>query len=287
VMPYKEGFGPYPPEVHRLPFANPYRCPTGSDPETCGDSCLTFVLDEMDRIGTGDIAAVILEPIQGEGGIVVPPPGFIKGIADFCANSGIVVVADEIQTGMGRAGRWFAIEHEDVAPDLIVIAKSLGGGLPISAVTGDAELMDAVHLGGLGTTFGGNPVAAAAALAVIDKIEQEELLARSMKLGHTIMTRLREMAAEHAVVGDVRGRGAMRAVELVADRDTKDPLPSELVSATVRRCLENGLILVKAGPGDNVIRLLPPLTIDEGLLDDGLSVLDQAVKEVAPSPGGA
>ena len=186
-------------------------------------------------------------------------------------------IADEIQSGMGRAGRWFAIEDEDVVPDLITSAKSLGGGLPISAVTGRADLMDAVHVGGLGGTYGGNPVAAAAALAVLDQIEKEGLLERSRTLGEKVLGRLREMQDRHDVIGDVRGRGMMTAIELVSDRDTKEPLDGASGNAIVKRCLEEGVLILKAGTYDNVIRLLPPLTIDEGLLDEGLATLNEAL----------
>src|SRR5262245_59639714 len=182
VMPYKQGVGPFAPEVYRLPFAYPYRWPSG--PDHCAEEALAYAIDEMHKhIGEENIATVIIEPIQGEGGFIVPAPGFVKGLADFCAANGIVFIADEIQTGMGRAGRWFTIVDEDVTPDIVLSAKSLGGGMPISAVTGRAELMDAVHVGGLGGTYGGNPVAAAAALAVLDKIEREDLLAASMRTG--------------------------------------------------------------------------------------------------------
>ena len=278
VMPYKQGFGPFAPEIYRLPFAYPYRCPTGGGPDDCTPGCLAYALDEMHKhIGEENIAAVILEPIQGEGGFIVPAPGFVKGIADFCAAHGIVFIADEIQSGMGRAGRWYAIEDEDVVPDLVTTAKSLGGGLPISAVTGRADIMDAVHAGGLGGTYGGNPVAAAAALAVLDKIEREGLLARARETGATIMSRLDAMAARHDVVGDVRGRGAMCAIELVRDRTTKEPLDPAVVGAIAARCLSQGLIILTAGTYGNVIRLLPPINIDEHLLDDGLSILDDAI----------
>jgi 4-aminobutyrate aminotransferase/(S)-3-amino-2-methylpropionate transaminase len=201
----------------------------------------------------------------------------VKGLADLCSEHGIVFIADEIQSGMGRAGRWFAIEDEDVVPDLITSAKSLGGGLPISAVTGRADLMDAVHVGGLGGTYGGNPVAAAAALAVLDQIEKEGLLERSRTLGEKVLGRLREMQDRHDVIGDVRGRGMMTAIELVSDRDTKEPLDGASGNAIVKRCLEEGVLILKAGTYDNVIRLLPPLTIDEGLLDEGLATLNEAL----------
>ena len=282
VMPYKQGFGPFAPEVYRLPFAYPYRCPTGGSPEGCTEPCLRYAIDEMHKhIGERNIAALIVEPIQGEGGFVVPAPGFLRGLAEFCREHGIVFIADEIQSGMGRAGRWFAIEDEGVVPDLVTTAKSLGGGLPISAVTGRAELMDAVHPGGLGGTYGGNPVAAAAALAVLDKIEREGLLARSRELGERVRARLRAMQERHAIVGDVRGRGMMNAIELVRDRATKEPIDGETGARIIQECLRNGVLVIKAGTYDNVIRLLPPLTIDEGLLDEGLQVLDEALTAAA------
>ena len=253
---YKEPFRPLLPGFTQVPF---------------GD------LEAMGRAVTAQTAAVILEPIQGEGGFVVPAPGFVKGLAELCSEYGILFIADEIQSGMGRAGRWFAIEDEGVVPDLVTSAKSLGGGLPISAVTGRADVMDAVHVGGLGGTYGGNPVAAAAALAVLDQIEREALLERSRTLGERVMARLREMRERHEVIGEVRGRGMMTAIELVADRATKEPLDGASGTAIVRRCLEQGVVILKAGTFDNVIRLLPPLTIDEGLLDEGLDVLDEAM----------
>jgi 4-aminobutyrate aminotransferase / (S)-3-amino-2-methylpropionate transaminase / 5-aminovalerate transaminase len=278
VMPYKQGMGPFAPEIYRLPFAYPYRCPTGGTPDTCAESCLAYALDEMHKhIGEENIAAVIMEPIQGEGGFIVPAPGFVKGIAEFCARNGIVFIADEIQSAMARAGRWYAIEDEDVVPDLVTTAKSMGGGLPISALTGRAEIMDAVHVGGLGGTYGGNPIAAAAALAVLEKIEREDLLARSREVGATIMARLRSFAERYDVVGDVRGRGAMCAMELVTDRGTKEPLGTDAVNAVARRCLENGVIILTAGTYGNVIRLLPPVNIEDALLDEGLQVLDDAL----------
>ncbi|MGZ8626316.1 MAG: 4-aminobutyrate--2-oxoglutarate transaminase [Actinomycetota bacterium] len=276
VMPYKQGMGPFAPEIYRLPFAYPYRWPGGAERAT--EEALAYALDEMHKhIGEENIAAVVVEPIQGEGGFIVPSPGFLRGLADFCAEHGIVFVADEIQSGMGRAGRWFAIEDEGVVPDVITSAKSLGGGLPISAVTGRADVMDAVHVGGLGGTYGGNPVAAAAALAVLDRIERDGLLERSRTLGEHMRASLAEMQGRRAVIGEVRGRGLMNAIELVADRETKEPLDGPTGTAIARRCLEHGVVILKAGTYDNVIRLLPPITIDEALLDDGLAVLDEAI----------
>jgi 4-aminobutyrate aminotransferase / (S)-3-amino-2-methylpropionate transaminase / 5-aminovalerate transaminase len=280
VMPYKQGMGPFAPEIYRLPFAYPYRWPSG--PEHCMEEALAYATDEMRKhIGVENIAAVIVEPIQGEGGFIVPAPGFLKGLAEFCQANGIVFIADEIQSAMGRAGRWFAIEDEDIVPDIVTSAKSLGGGFPISAVTGRAELMDSVHVGGLGGTYGGNPVAAAAALAVLDKIEREDLLSAAKRTGKIVSKRFDEMKAKHAIVGDVRGRGAMWALEMVADRATKEPLAADKMGQIARTCLEHGVVVLTAGTYGNVVRLLPPINIEEALLEDGLNVLDEAIGSVA------
>ncbi|HEX5938476.1 MAG TPA: 4-aminobutyrate--2-oxoglutarate transaminase [Actinomycetota bacterium] len=280
VMPYKDGMGPFAPEVYRLPLAYPYRCPTGGTPETCAESCLAYAIDEMHKhVGEEHIAAIVIEPIQGEGGFIVPAPGFIEGLARFAAEHGIVFVADEIQSGMGRAGRWYAIEDEGVVPDIVLTAKSLGGGLPISAVTGRTEIMDSVHVGGLGGTYGGNPVAAAAALAVLDKIEAEGLLERSRTVGEAIGGRLEAMRERFEAVGDARGRGAMRAIELVADPETKEPASAETMNAISRGALERGVIVLTAGTYGNVLRLLPPVTIEDALLVEGLDLLEEAVAE--------
>ncbi len=278
VMPYKQGFGPFAPEVYRLPFAYPYRCPTGGTEETCGESCLAYAIDEMDKhIGAENIAGVILEPIQGEGGFVVPGTGFVAGLKEYCEKSGALFVADEIQTGIGRTGRWFAIEHEDVVPDIVTSAKSLGGGLPISAITGRADVMDSVHAGGLGGTYGGNPIAAAAALAALGQIESEKLVERANTVGRIEMERLRDMEKRYDQIGEIRGRGAMIAMELVADRTSKEPLDKATGNRIVEECYRNGVVILKAGTYDNVIRLLPPLTIEEGLLEEALGVLDDAM----------
>jgi 4-aminobutyrate aminotransferase/(S)-3-amino-2-methylpropionate transaminase len=278
VMPYKQGMGPFAPEVYRLPFAYPYRCPTGGTPETCAETCLAYALDELHKhIGEEHIAAVIAEPIEGEGGFIVPAPGFLAGIAEFCREHGIVFIDDEIQSGMGRAGSWYTITEDGVTPDIVLTAKSLGGGFPISAVTGRADLMDAVHPGGLGGTYGGNPVAAAASLAVIDMIETDGLLERSVRTGRIVMDRFRAMQGRLPKIGDVRGRGSMVAMELVEDPATKEPLAAETMGAIGRRCLENGVVVITAGTYGNVVRLLPPVNIDEALLADGLDVLDEAL----------
>jgi 4-aminobutyrate aminotransferase/(S)-3-amino-2-methylpropionate transaminase len=276
VMPYKQGMGPFAPEVYRLPYAYAYRWPSG--PDHCAEEALAYAIDEMHKhIGEENIACVIVEPIQGEGGFIVPAPGFLKGLAEFCEANGIVFIDDEIQSGMGRAGKWFTIVDEGVTPDMVLSAKSLGGGLPISAVTGRADLMDAVHVGGLGGTYGGNPVAAAAAIAVLDKIEREALLDHAVKVGDLVMERFHQMRDNFLQVGEVRGRGAMCAMEFVADEVTKEPLDAATMAAISRGALEHGVIVLTAGTYGNVLRLLPPINIDDALLEDGLTVLEEAI----------
>jgi len=266
VVPYKKGFGPYAPEVYRAPFSYPFRG-TGRLDET-----IAWIEASVDP---SQIACVIAEPIAGEGGFVVPGPGWIPGIAEWCRANGIVFVADEVQTGFGRTGDWFASEHEGVVPDLVATAKGLGGGMPIAGVTGRAELMDAVHPGGLGSTFGGNPVSCAAALAAIEVIEREQLPARARKLGERMFERLRAMQQETSGIGDVRGRGAMVAIELVHDDGSPDPDRAKRICSS---CHEQGVIVLTAGTYGNVVRLLPPLILDETLLDEGLDALDVAVR---------
>jgi 4-aminobutyrate aminotransferase/(S)-3-amino-2-methylpropionate transaminase len=278
---YKRGFGPYAPEVYRVPFAYPYRCPTGgTTPEECADRCASRAIDQIEKqIGPEHVACLVVEPILGEGGFVVPAPGYLPTLAAYCADRGILFVADEVQTGMARTGRWFAIEHEEVVPDLITVAKSLAGGLPLGAVIGRADLMDAVHSGGLGGTFGGNPLSCAAGLAVLDTIEQEGLLQRAEDVGARMLTRLLEMSERFQVIGDVRGRGAMVAMELVEDRGTKAPAATAS-GRILEECYRQGVLVLKAGTYDNVVRLLPPLTIDEHVLAEGLDVLEKALATV-------
>ena len=281
AMPYKRGFGPYAPEVYRLPYSYPYRCPVGAPPARCGEACAAHAIDEMTHsIGVDQIACVVVEPILGEGGFVVPGEGFLQGLRSFTEEHGIVLVADEVQTGMGRTGRWFGVEHTGVVPDLVATAKALGGGLPLGAVTGRAELMEAPHVGGLGGTFGGNPAACAAALAVIEVLEREGLVERAKRVGRLIGERFQAFQDRFEVVGDVRGAGAMMALELVEDRATKAPA-KEITARVHDGCIREGLLVMKAGTYDNVLRLLPPLSIDEGLLDEGLSIIEKTLTEVA------
>lgn len=281
VMPYKQGFGPFAPEIFRLPFAYPYRCPTGSDAAGCSDSCLAYAIDQMEKhIGTDNIAAVLVEPIQGEGGFIVPSEGFLPRIKSFCEDNGILFIADEVQSGIARTGKFFAIEHEGIVPDIITTAKGLGAGMPISGVTGRADIMDDPHAGGLGGTYGGNPVACAGALAVLDMVEHDGLADRAMRIGDIAGGHLRSMQDRMEVIGEVRGRGAMIAMELVTDRQTKEPA-KEIAARAMAECHKQGLVVIKAGTHDNVLRLLPPLTIDDALLEEGLSILESALAAAA------
>lgn len=276
LSPYKVG-GPFAPEVYRLPFAYPYRCPTGGhDEASCAASCTAYALDVMDRnIGPDRIAAVVAEPIQGEGGVVVPAAGFLPAIAEYCRRHGIVFIADEVQSGFGRTGAYFASEHEGLVPDLVSTAKGIAGGLPLGGVTGRAELMDAVPPGGLGGTFGGNPLACAAALAAMEQIEREDLVGRSVTIGKALLGRLGTLAESYDIIGEVRGRGAMVAVELVTDRTSKAPAP-ELATRVIAAAHAQGLVLLKAGSYDNVLRIIPPLVMPDHLLDEGLTLLEKA-----------
>jgi 4-aminobutyrate aminotransferase/(S)-3-amino-2-methylpropionate transaminase len=222
------------------------------------------------------VAGVLVEPVQGEGGFVVPPPDFLPALARLCRESSVPLIVDEVQTGFGRTGRMFAIEHSQVEPDLIVLAKTLGGGMPLAAVVGRAELMDATAPGGLGGTFGGNPVACAGALAIIDVLLQERLPARADQIGRTAMERMRSWTERVPAIGEVRGLGAMVAMEVVKDRVSREPDP-QLTTAILHRCHDRGLAILKAGLYDNVIRLLPPLTISDDELRHGLDILEESV----------
>ncbi|MDT4950272.1 MAG: 4-aminobutyrate aminotransferase / (S)-3-amino-2-methylpropionate transaminase / 5-aminovalerate [Pseudonocardiales bacterium] len=272
-MPYKNGFGPFAGEIYRVPMAYPYRWPTG--PDNCADEAFeTFVTQVHSQVGEQNTAAVIIEPIQGEGGFVVPAPGFMARVAEWCAIHGIVFIADEIQTGFCRTGDWFACEFEGVVPDLITTAKGIAGGLPLAAVTGRAEMMDAVHTGGLGGTYGGNPVACAAALAAIETMVADDLCGSAKHIESVMRPRLAALAEKYDAVGDLRGRGAMLAVELV-EPGTKDPNPA-LTAAITSACHREGLITLTAGTFGNVLRFLPPLVIGDELLHEGLDILDSA-----------
>jgi 4-aminobutyrate aminotransferase / (S)-3-amino-2-methylpropionate transaminase / 5-aminovalerate transaminase len=272
-MPYKQGFGPFASDVYRVPMAYPLRWPGG--PARCAAEALDVVTGLIHtQVGEQNVAAVVIEPIQGEGGFIVPPDGFLPGLAAFCQEHGIVLVADEIQSGFCRSGDWFACDHEGVVPDLVTTAKGIAGGLPLAGVTGRAEMMDAVHPGGIGGTYGGNPVACAAALGAIETMGKEDLPAAARRIGDIMLPRLRELAETYPVIGDVRGRGAMLAIELVQPGTL---VPDAAAAAQVARsCHAAGLVVLTCGTYGNVLRFLPPLVIGEQLLTEGLSILADA-----------
>ena len=273
-MPYKQGFGPFAGEIYRVPMAYPYRWPTGED--RCADEAFDeFVSTVHTQVGEQNTAAVIIEPIQGEGGFIVPPAGYLKRVADWCRQNGILFVADEIQTGFCRTGDWFACEYENVAPDLVATAKGLAGGLPLAALTGRSDVMDSVHIGGLGGTYGGNPVACAAALGAIETMQAEDLCGRAREIEALFMPRLNELAERFDIIGEVRGRGAMLAVELVSGRDDKAP-NSAATSAVSAFCHSQGVVTLTAGTFGNVLRFLPPLSAGDDLLREGLDIVEQA-----------
>jgi len=271
-MPYRHRFGPFAPEVYRVAMSYPYRDPEGMT----GAEAAARAIEQMERqVGTANAGCVLIEPIQGEGGFIVPAPGFLPAIAAWCSANGLLLIADEIQTGFCRTGDWFACDHEGVVPDLITTAKAMAGGMPLAAVTGRAELMDQVHVGGLGGTYGGNPVACAAALASIQTMVDHDLATAAAKIGDTIHERLSAMQAHHPGIGDVRGRGAMMAMELVRP-GTKEP-DADAAKRIVAACHRAGVVALSCGSYGNVLRLLPPLVIEPDLLDDGLGVLADAV----------
>jgi len=279
VKPYKHRFGPYAPEVYRAPFPYPYRM--NMSPQDASAYCI----QELERMFVGEVApdqvaAIVIEPVQGEGGFMVAPPGFLRALKALCEQHGILFIADEIQSGFCRTGAMFAVQHDGVAPDLMIVAKSMGAGMPISGVVGRAEIMDAPPPGTLGGTYSGNPVACAAALAVLDLFEQEDYAARSREVGHVVMERFLKLQEQYALVGDVRGQGGMVAMELVKDRTTKEPdahAASDVLAAAHRR----GLVLIKAGMYDNVLRVLVPLCVTDEQLKQGLDIFEEAFASVA------
>ncbi len=268
--PYKAGLGPFSPEIYRVPFAQDYRGPDARTAIAALERAL------VTQVAAEQVAAIVVEPVQGEGGFVVAPKEFMRGIRRICDEHGIVMVVDEVQTGFGRTGRMLAIEHYGIEPDLITLAKSIAAGLPLSAVLGRAEIMDAPGDSAIGGTYVGNPVAQAAALAVLDVIEEEGLVERSAQIGETIRTRMLAWQDRFEQIGDVRGLGAMLAIELVHDRGSKEPA-ADLATAVVEAAARNGLLLLKSGIYSNCIRVLVPLTIAEGELDEALAAWEQAL----------
>lgn len=271
-MPYKHSFGPFAPEIYRAPLSYPYR----DDKLMDGELAARRATDQIEsQVGAGNLAAIIIEPIQGEGGFIVPADGFLTALADWCQANDVVFIADEIQTGFARTGAMFACELFDVVPDLITTAKGIAGGLPLAAVTGRAAIMESVHVGGLGGTYGGNPVACAAALAAMETIEAENLVARAREIERIMVGRLHRLQAVDNRIGDVRGRGAMIAIELVV-RDTSNP-DAVFTAAVANAARQQGLIVLTCGTYGNVLRFLPPLSMSDELLNDGLDVLAEAL----------
>ncbi len=277
-VPYKEGFGPFANEIYRMPMPYPYRWM--GEQATITEDALKMVTTKIEKeIGAHNVAAILIEPIMGEGGFIVPPKGFLPGLQKFATDNKIVFIADEVQAGFARTGDWFAVNNENVEPDMIVTAKGIAGGLPLAAVTARAEIMDSSHVGGLGGTYGGNPIACAAALAAIEIIESEKLVERARHLETILFAALREIQAKHSEIGEIRGRGAMVAIELVK-AGTKDPNP-ELMAKVIKYCQSKGVLILTAGSYGNVIRFLPPLVITDELLKDALGVLAEAFDAVA------
>ena len=272
-MPYKDGFGPFANEIYRVPMPYAYRW--NGDASTMAADALEDVRHKIEKeIGADNVAAIIIEPIQGEGGFIVPPKGFLPGLSKYASQHGIVFIADEVQTGFARTGNYFAVEDEGVEPDMIVTAKGIAGGLPLAAVTGRAEVMDSSHVGGIGGTYGGNPIACAAALGAMEAIREEKLVERAREIGAILRSALTSMAAKHPVIGDVRGRGAMQAIEIVM-AGSKEPNPAAMASV-IKYCQQQGVLILTAGTYGNVIRFLPPLVISDELLKEALAILDQA-----------
>ena len=272
-MPYKDGFGPFAGEIYRMPM--PYEFRWLGDKATITQDALAEIEHKIEKeIGAKNVAAIMIEPIQGEGGFIVPPTGFLPGLSKYCTENGIIFIADEVQTGFARTGNMFAVEHENVVPDMIVTAKGIAGGLPLAAVTGRAEIMDAIHVSGLGGTYGGNPVACAASLGVFETIEEDGLIERAREVGKILGHALCELASKYPVIGEIRGRGAMMAIELVKPGSLEPN--SEAMTKVINYCAKKGVLLLSAGTYSNVIRFLPPIVISDELLLDAMSVLDEA-----------
>src|SRR5579864_5239576 len=278
--PYKAGFQPFPGEVYRIPYAYCYRCSYSLKYPSCDLYCARHLEDTFKRVVAQEgVAAVIAEPVLGEGGFVAPPPDYFRTLIDICHKHGVLFIADEVQSGFGRTGALFASERYGIEPDIIVTAKSLGGGLPLAGITGRAEIMDAPGPGGLGGTFAGNPLSCAAALAVLDLFERENLLTRANEIGSRFQKRAKEWQRRWPTIGDVRGLGGMQAIELVKSADKREPAGDETKEVT-KYCYEHGLITIAAGSYSNVIRVLVPLVVTDEQMDEALDVLESALQTV-------
>ncbi|HDR7611604.1 4-aminobutyrate--2-oxoglutarate transaminase [Bacillus cereus] len=281
VKPYKHGFGPFVSEVYKLPYPYYYRAEEGLTPEEVDAQILAYFERFMlEEVASDNIAAIILEPLQGEGGFIVPTTTFMQGVRNICDKYGIIMIADEIQTGFARTGSLFAMDHFGVAPDLMTFSKSIAAGMPLSAITGRADLMDAPGPGQLGGTFSGSPAACAAALAVLDVIEEENLVNRAVEIGERMMEVFNSWKDKYELIGDVRGLGAMTAIELVKDKETKEPAAEE-VKAIMKETHSKGVITISAGIYSNVLRFLPPLVITDEQLEEGLTILEAAIAKLS------
>lgn len=283
---FKKGFGPFAPEVYRLPFPNPYRTPSGMTEE----EYVQYAIEQLEnaliaQVDPEVVAAIVIEPVQGEGGFIPTPPRFLHRIRELCTQHGIVMVADEIQSGFGRTGKLFAIEHYGIVPDLMTTAKSMAAGMPLAAVTGRAEIMDAPHPGALGGTYSGNPLACVAAVEAIRMISEPAFLSRAMAVGERFRGHMQQIMRENDLVGDVRGLGPMLAMELVKDRDSRKPATDETSQVTAET-LKRGLITIRAGLYSNCVRFLPPLNIPDEQIDEGMAIVAEAVRVVNGARAG-
>ncbi len=280
IKPYKLGFGPFAPEIYRMPYAYCYRCPFGLKYPSCETACADYLEDFfITNVAAEETAALLVEPIQGEGGFVTPPPEYFPKLQKICRKYDIALIMDEVQAGVGRTGKFFASEHWGVAPDLITMAKSLAGGMPLSAVIGREEMINAPHVGGLGGTYSGNPLSCRAALAVLEILLEDGLLKRAEILGRTLRNRFDDLKEKYEIIGDVRGKGPMLGMELVKDRETKQPAADE-AKKLVKRCYDKGLVLISCGNFGNVIRTLMPFVITDEQLEKGLSILEESLAEM-------
>lgn len=281
IKPYKLGFGPFVPEIYRMPYAYCYRCPFGLKYPSCDVACADYLKEFfISHVAAESTAALIIEPVIGEGGFIAPPPEYFPKLIKICHEHGIVFIGDEIQSGMGRTGKMFALEHWGVEPDLVTLAKSLAAGMPLGSVVGKKEMLDAPHVGGLGGTYGGNPVCCQAALAVLEVFEEENLLQKAEVLGKKLKERFDAWHQEFEIIGEARGLGSMRALELVKDRETKEPAP-EAAKALIKFCYEKGLIILSCGTFGNVIRTPMPLVITDDQLERGLAIMEDGLASIS------
>ncbi len=273
TKPLKEGLEPFIPEVYRIPYAYCYRCPVGKEYPGCDMACIMQIEDMFSTyVAAESIAGIFIEPVIGEGGVIIPPMEYIRGLREICDKYGILLVFDEIQTGFGRTGKMFAQEHFDVEPDLTIMAKGIANGMPLSALAGKAEIMDEPNTGAVGSTYGGNPIACAAGISMIDVLERERLVEASEKKGKYMLDRLKKLEFDYDYVGEVRGLGLMIGIECVKNKESKEPF-KDRAGEIIKECVKNGLIVVRAGARGNIVRILPPFNTSDGDIDSGLDII--------------